>query len=223
MEKKLHEHRKSYNKDSLNDETLQNSPSDLFEKWFNDAEKDEGVEEANAMSVSTIGEDGFPKTRVVLLKEFDDKKLIFYTNYTSEKGVAISQCSNICIHFFWPSLERQIIIKAHVNRTDRKKSAAYFQSRPRGSQLGAWASNQSDAIKSRDDLEAQLENVEQRFKDQDVPVPEFWGGYECYPVSYEFWQGRPNRLHDRIVFKKNQDKWLHQRLQPYCLTPIPGY
>ncbi|SCX95972.1 Pyridoxamine 5'-phosphate oxidase [Nonlabens sp. Hel1_33_55] len=214
MEQNLHESRKSYEKDALLEENLSNDPFEVFSKWFQDAENDDGVEEANAMGISTIGSDGFPKSRIVLLKEIKDNRFIFYTNYTSEKAVSIANDKHICIHFFWPSLERQVIIKAISQKASREKSASYFNSRPRGSQLGAWASHQTNVIESREELEKQLQEVEERFKDQDVPLPEFWGGFECEPVSFEYWQGRPNRLHDRILFDKLNGDWNSKRLQP---------
>jgi len=214
MKQTLHNLRKSYEKDALLESNLKANPFDVFNQWFADAQNDEGVEEANAMAVSTIGLDGFPKSRIVLLKEVEDESFIFYTNYTSEKANSIDNNAHISIHFFWPSLERQVIIKAVATKTSREKSNAYFMSRPRGSQLGAWASQQSNEIDSRDDLEKQLHAVEEKFENKDVPLPEFWGGYQCKPVSFEFWQGRPNRLHDRILYTPNNDKWSLKRLQP---------
>ncbi|PRP66865.1 pyridoxamine 5'-phosphate oxidase [Nonlabens agnitus] len=214
MEQNLHSLRKSYEKDALLEDHLAKNPFEVFSNWFQDAENDKGVEEANAMAISTIGQDGFPKTRIVLLKEIEDDTFIFYTNYTSEKAVSISENPQISLHFFWPSLERQVIIKAMASKTSREKSASYFDSRPRGSQLGAWASHQSDPIASREALEKQLKEVEKRFEGQEVPLPEFWGGFQCTPLSFEFWQGRPNRLHDRILFEKSNDGWNTKRLQP---------
>lgn len=214
MEKNLHELRKSYEKDALLEKYLNQDPFKTFSDWFKDAEADDGVEEANAMSVTTIGKDGFPKSRVVLLKEITDNAFIFYTNYTSEKAISIDHNQHICIHFFWPSLERQVIIKAKATKVSAAKSQAYFKSRPRGSQLGAWASHQSTTIDSREALEKQLAAVESKFENQEVPLPDFWGGYQCIPVSFEFWQGRPNRLHDRILFEELAGQWQFKRLQP---------
>ncbi|WP_194850588.1 pyridoxamine 5'-phosphate oxidase [Nonlabens antarcticus] len=214
MEKDLQDSRKSYDKDALLESNLNRNPFETFGEWFQQAENDDAVEEPNAMSVSTIGGDGFPKTRIVLLKEIANDTFLFYTNYTSEKAVAIEAHPQICIHFFWPSLERQVIIKANVKKVPAEKSAAYFNSRPRGSQLGAWASHQSDVIISREELDDQLKAIEKQFEGKDVPLPEFWGGYSCSPVSFEFWQGRPNRMHDRILYLQNNNSWEFKRLQP---------
>jgi pyridoxamine 5'-phosphate oxidase len=214
MQKDLQDSRKSYELNALVESNLEADPFKTFGQWFEDAENDDKVEESNAMSISTVGADGFPKTRIVLLKEVKDNSFIFYTNYTSEKAEAIHAHPQICLHFFWPSLERQVIIKARVHKVSREKSESYFRSRPRGSQLGAWASHQSDTITSREILERQLQEVEERFKSIEVPLPEFWGGYQCEPVSFEFWQGRPNRLHDRILYEINEKGWEIKRLQP---------
>lgn len=214
MDKNLHDSRKSYEKDALLESNLNTDPFETFASWFKAAEDDPVVEEANAMSVSTLGKDGFPKSRIVLLKEIEDQSFIFYTNYTSEKAVSIESHHKICIHFFWPSLERQVIIKASALKVSRDKSQSYFNSRPRGSQLGAWASEQSSSIDSRESLEDQLMAVEKRFENEAVPLPDFWGGYSCKPVSFEFWQGRPSRLHDRILFEKSGNQWNIKRLQP---------
>ncbi len=214
MQKNLQDSRKSYERDALLESKLSIDPFQTFSTWFAAAEADEAIEEPNAMSISTIGTDGFPKSRIVLLKEIVDNSFIFYSNYSSEKAEGIDKYPKICIHFFWPSLERQVIIKTHVEKVDREKSASYFHSRPRGSQLGAWASNQSAAVSSREQLDAQLDEVTARFDDDEVPLPEFWGGYRCTPVSFEFWQGRPNRMHDRILYEKAADKWNLKRLQP---------
>jgi pyridoxamine 5'-phosphate oxidase len=214
MEKNLQDSRKSYEKDALLESNLGKDPFRTFADWFQDAENDTAVEETNAMSISTLGADGFPKTRIVLLKEIVENSFVFYSNYSSDKAEAMEQHPQICIHFFWPSLERQVIIKATVAKVSAEKSADYFHSRPRGSQLGAWASHQSDSISSREELDDQLSAVEKRFEGIDIPLPEFWGGYCCTPVSFEFWQGRPNRMHDRILYTQNSEAWEFKRLQP---------
>lgn len=214
MQKNLQDSRKSYEMDALLESNLDRDPFVTFDKWFQQAEQSEKVEEANAMILSTISEDGFPKSRVVLLKEIIDDSLLFYSNYTSEKAEAIEYHPKVGLHFFWPGLERQVILKCSVSKVSREKSADYFNSRPRGSQLGAWASHQSDSIVSREALEKQLAEVEQRFEGKDVPRPEFWGGYQCIPITFEFWQGRPNRLHDRILYTKQNGNWEFKRLQP---------
>lgn len=214
MQRDLHDLRKSYDKDALVEQTAPQEPIELFNTWFDEAKQHELIEEANAMSLTTIGVDGFPKNRIVLLKEITDNSFVFYTNYGSEKGLAIEGNNHVCIHFFWPALERQIIIKAIASKVSREQSQAYYSSRPRGSQLGAWASAQSTVVASREHLEAELAYFDQKYKDGDIPLPDFWGGYACVPISYEFWQGRPNRLHDRLVYEKNQEKWNIKRLAP---------
>ncbi len=214
MGKNLHDLRKSYEKDALLEQELSSDPYKVFDQWFQAAQNDPAIEEANAMSISTLGTDGFPKSRIVLLKEIENEKLIFYSNYSSEKAQAIEKHPKVCLHFFWPSLERQVIIKAAIAKTSREKSQSYFNSRPRGSQLGAWTSNQSAAVSSREKLEEQLHQMEQKFDGKEIPLPDFWGGYECLPLSFEFWQGRPNRLHDRILYTIENDQWSFKRLQP---------
>lgn len=214
MQRDLQNLRKSYEKDALLEKNLPINPFQLFDSWFQEAKESLEIDEANAMSVCTLGTDGFPKSRIVLLKEILEGKFLFYSNYTSEKGGAIEAYNKISLHFFWPALERQIIIKCHVEKVNREKSLSYFHSRPRGSQIGAWASNQSTAVVSREKLENQLTYFEQKFEDMEIPLPEFWGGYACKPVSFEFWQGRPNRLHDRICYEVTGGEWNFKRLQP---------
>ncbi|MEO9954745.1 pyridoxamine 5'-phosphate oxidase [Nonlabens sp.] len=214
MQRDLQDLRKSYDKDALLETILPASPYELFDSWFQDAKDNIQVDEANAMSLCTLGVDGFPKSRVVLLKEIVDKKFLFYSNYSSEKGMAMDAYNKVSLHFFWPSLERQIIIKANVTKVSREKSLSYFRSRPRGSQIGAWASNQSNSILSREELEKQLLHFEQKFDGIEIPLPDFWGGYSCDALTFEFWQGRPNRLHDRILYEKVEDNWSFKRLQP---------
>ncbi|WP_299600911.1 pyridoxamine 5'-phosphate oxidase [uncultured Aquimarina sp.] len=216
MNRDLTDYRKSYDKKTLEEDTLEKSPFVLFSTWFKEVEEAGGVEEANAMTITTNGLDGFPKARIVLLKHYDEKGFVFYTNYESEKGKAIAANNKVCISFFWPNLERQVIIKGEVAKISNEKSNEYFQSRPRGSQLGAWASAQSDVISNREVLEKTLAALEEKYKDTIIPKPDFWGGYCIKPFSFEFWQGRPNRLHDRIRFESedNNDEWKIERLSP---------
>jgi pyridoxamine 5'-phosphate oxidase len=214
MQRDLQNLRKSYEKAELIEKDLPNNPIVLFDHWFDLAKNCEEIEEANAMNLATLGQDGFPKSRVVLLKEIDNGNLIFYTNYTSEKARSIDHHTQVSINFFWPALEKQVIIKATAAKVSREKSADYFNSRPRGSRIGAWVSHQSSEIQSREALDEQLFEIENRFKDQQVPLPDFWGGFECGPVSFEFWQGRENRLHDRILYEKLNGSWVTKRLQP---------
>jgi pyridoxamine 5'-phosphate oxidase len=167
------------------------------------------------MTIATVGKDGFPKNRIVLLKKFTWEGFIFYTNYNSEKGKAIEANQNICLSFFWPALEQQIIIKGKAEKLAENLSDGYFESRPKGSQLGAWASNQSSVVASREVLENNIINLEKEYQDKEIPRPEHWGGYLVKPTSIEFWQGRPNRLHDRIRYTLEEDfSWKLERLAP---------
>lgn len=214
MQKDLGTYRKSYEKSALDETTAPENPMSLFETWFNEVEDSGGVEEPNAMTLSTIGIDGFPKNRVVLLKQFNAEGFIFYTNYSSEKGKAIEQIPNVCLSFFWPNLERQIIVKGNAEKTSEEVSDNYFNARPEGSRLGAIVSNQSQVIPSRKVLEQKLEKLKDTYKNKPIARPEYWGGYVVRPVSIEFWQGRPNRLHDRIRYATDEGMWKLERLAP---------
>jgi len=159
--------------------------------------------------------DGFPKSRVVLLKRFTWEGFIFYTNYNSEKGKAIAKNNKVSLSFFWQTLERQVIIKGFATKIAKNLSDGYFESRPDGSKIGAWASNQSEIIESREKLNKQLKHFEKQFENKEITRPENWGGYIIKPQVIEFWQGRPNRMHDRIRFTLQKDyNWLVERLQP---------
>lgn len=213
--KDLSNYRKSYEKSELLESMIPEDPINLFHKWFHEVQDFGGVEEVNAMTVSTIGLDGFPKARVVLLKKYDENGFVFYTNYESEKGKAIAANPNICLSFFWHSMERQVIIKGTAQRTSDTVSDNYFASRPDGSKLGALASHQSEVVANRQELEQQLKKLEQQFADEEIPRPSYWGGYLVTPVAIEFWQGRPNRLHDRIRYRLQEDfSWAKERLAP---------
>lgn len=214
MQKDLGNYRKSYEKSALMEDSISDNPMELFQKWFSEVEASKGVEEPNAMTVATIGVDGFPKNRVVLLKKYNHEGFIFYTNYKSEKGKAIAVNSNVCISFFWPNLERQIIIKGKAEKITENLSDAYFESRPDGSKLGAIVSDQSAVILSRAVLEDKLSSLEKEYEAKEIERPEWWGGYIVKPVSIEFWQGRPNRLHDRIRYSLADLKWKIERLAP---------
>ena len=215
MQKDLGDYRKSYDKSALLEDAVPRNPLTLFQTWFDELEASKGVEEPNAMTVSTIGLDGFPKSRVVLLKKFDERGFIFYTNYESEKGRAISNNPNICISFFWPNVERQVIIKGIVEKISAEESDEYFNSRPEGSQLGALVSNQSRVIRSREYLEHKLKELENEYVNKEISRPEHWGGYLVRPASIEFWQGRPNRLHDRLLYTdQKESNWKMERLAP---------
>ncbi len=215
MEQNLSSYRKSYEQGTLEEEQLPDTPLDLFQQWFNEAEASDTVSEVNAMTVATIGEDGFPKSRVVLLKAYSQEGFIFYTNYESEKGKAINRNPHVCLSFFWDKLERQVIIKGIARKTPTKTSQAYFDVRPRGSQIGAWTSPQSEIISSRKVLKENEKQIEKQYKDEVIPKPPHWGGFIVEPMSIEFWQGRANRLHDRIRFTLNDNKsWTKDRLAP---------
>ena len=213
--KDLHNYRKSYEKSELLETNIPEDPINLFNRWFHEVEDFGGVDEVNAMTVSTIGLDGFPKSRVVLLKKFNEEGFIFYTNYDSEKGKAILNNPNICLSFFWHSMERQVIIKGVAEKTPENISDNYFASRPDGSKLGAMVSAQSEVIPNRDYLEENLKKLEQEFEGKEILRPAFWGGFLVRPLEVEFWQGRPNRLHDRIRYKLSENyDWKIDRLSP---------
>jgi pyridoxamine 5'-phosphate oxidase len=211
----LSNYRKSYEKSELLETTIPEDPINLFNRWFHEVEDFGGTGEVNAMTVSTIGLDGFPKSRVVLLKKYSEEGFIFYTNYNSEKGRAIAQNPHVCLSFFWPNMERQVIIKGIAQKTSENISDNYFDSRPDGSKLGAIVSNQSEVIPSRTFLEENLKQLENNFKGKPILRPEHWGGFLVVPSEVEFWQGRANRLHDRIRYTNQPDfSWLVQRLSP---------
>jgi len=215
MEKDLSNYRKSYEKGELLLEGVPENPIELFRNWFVEVDAHFNVDETNAMTISTLGLDGYPKNRVVLLKKYTYEGFIFYTNYNSEKGKAIAANPNVCVSFFWHAAERQIIIKGKAEKISENLSDGYFESRPRGSQLGAIVSNQSDVIANRNELETKLSELESQFKGKEIERPKNWGGYIVKPFELEFWQGRPNRLHDRIRYQLQEDyDWKIERLAP---------
>jgi len=210
----LHDKRKVYEKSQLIESEIKENPIEQFRDWFLDASSNPTVSEANAMAISTVEDDGCPRIRMVLLKEYTYEGFIFYTNYESRKGKAIDKTHKACLHFFWPGLERQIIIKADVEKIAANLSDGYFHSRPKGSQLGAIVSPQSRVIPNREFLEVKLKELEAEFENSEVPRPENWGGYIAKPYEIEFWQGRPNRLHDRIIYTLKDVDWEISRLAP---------
>lgn len=215
MEKDLGTYRKSYEKQALEEGSISDNPMQQFQTWFYEVEQSEGAEEPNAMSVASMGLDGFPKTRVVLLKKYNEDGFVFYTNYHSEKGRAIEKNPHVCLSFFWPSMERQVIIKGVAEKLPSGVSDNYFDSRPLGSRLGAIVSDQSRVIASRESLEIALKTLETSASEANTKRPAHWGGYLVRPQSIEFWQGRPNRLHDRIRYSLQENlDWHVERLAP---------
>lgn len=215
MKENLQNLRKTYKKHVLREIVAAEKPMEMFHKWFQEVLQREDVEEPNAMAVATIGTDGYPKNRLVLLKEYDGEGFVFYTNYESEKGRAIAKDNRVCLSFYWPEVERQVIIKGEATKSTAEDSDNYFHSRPKTSQLGVLISKQSHVIPSRDILDDALEKLEEEYKGKTVPRPDYWGGYKVKPKSIEFWQGRPNRLHDRIRYRMDgENKWLMERLSP---------
>jgi pyridoxamine 5'-phosphate oxidase len=215
MNNDLGNYRKSYDKGSLLEAHISENPLELFQKWFFEVDQHFPQDETNAMTLSTLGEDGFPKGRVVLLKKYTHEGFIFYTNYESEKGKAIVAHPKVSLSFHWAGAERQVIIKGDVEKIAANLSDGYFESRPRGSQLGAHASQQSTVVSSREVIENQLKTLEEKFENKPIPRPEFWGGFIVKPVEIEFWQGRANRLHDRIRYQLQSDlNWKIERLSP---------
>ena len=215
MDKDLSNYRKSYEKSALLKTNVPENPLELFQKWFYEVDNSESIDEANAMTISTIGKDGYPKNRVVLMKRYTYEGFIFYTNYLSEKGLAIVENSNVCISFFWHQAERQIIIKGSAEKIAENLSDGYFETRPKGSQLSTLVSHQSSIIENRSYLDNKLKELEDEFEGREVPRPNYWGGYLVRPIEIEFWQGRANRLHDRIRYQLQKDyNWKIDRLSP---------
>ena len=215
MNNDLGNYRKSYDKGSLLESGISDNPLELFQKWFSEVDQHFPQDETNAMTLSTLGLDGFPKGRVVLLKKYTQQGFIFYTNYESEKGKSIIAHPKVSLSFHWAGAERQVIIKGKAEKIAADVSDGYFESRPRGSQLGAHASQQSTVVPNRQTLENQLKTLEEKFKYKSIPRPEFWGGFIVKPIEIEFWQGRANRLHDRIRYQLQSDlNWKIERLSP---------
>jgi pyridoxamine 5'-phosphate oxidase len=205
--------RQTYSQNELLEENVLENPFKQFEKWFKEA-FDVQILEPNAMTLSTVS-DGKPHARIVLLKGFDENGFVFYTNYLSSKGNEVAQTPFVSLTFFWSDLERQVRIEGSIEKVSELESDYYYHSRPRGSQIGAWVSNQSSVIKGREVIEQRLAELEKEFKDEEIiPRPAHWGGYCVYPERIEFWQGRPNRLHDLILYTKFGDNWKIERLSP---------
>jgi pyridoxamine 5'-phosphate oxidase len=205
--------RREYMLDSLDESAMAGDPFAQFEKWFTQAQK-ASVPEPNAMSLATADASGRPSARIVLLKGFDSRGFMFFTNYASRKGSELAANPRAALCFHWQLLERQVRIEGTIEKTTRQESDEYFHSRPRDAQIGAWISEQSAIIDSREALERAGSELRKRFGDGSIPLPEFWGGYRVIPDSVEFWQGRLSRLHDRLQYLRNAAGWKLQRLSP---------
>jgi len=204
--------RRNFDFTELSEEGASRNPISQFERWMEDAVK-AGIHEPNAMTLATVDKKGFPNARIVLLRDFDNKGFSFFTNYKSMKATELIE-KKACLNFFWLELSRQVKIRGTVKKLSAKQSDDYFKTRPRESQIGAWASAQSEVIAGRQHLEKEFQKYEKKFQGKDVPRPAHWGGYLVVPVSIEFWQGRPNRLHERLLYTKQKTGWKMVRLAP---------
>ena len=209
----IDDHHKEYTRSGLSRKDLNADPMVQFELWFQQAE-DAGLKYPNAFSLATAGTDGMPTVRTVLLKIYDDSGFVFFTNYGSAKAKQLTENPQAGILFHWLELERQVKISGAVERISQTESLKYFATRPRGSQLGAWCSDQSQPISSRQMLETSWRQMKEKFLNKEVPLPDFWGGYRIVPETIEFWQGRTSRLHDRFEYSRSESGWDIQRLAP---------
>lgn len=205
--------RRDFSLNELMEKDLPDNPRDLFMHWFQEV-LDKQLMDANAMVLSTVSEQGFPSSRVVLMRDFTLQGITFYTHYNSEKGKHLSQNPRVALNFYWPTLDKQVRIEGRVSQISTADSDQYFQSRPRESQIGAWASSQSRKIDHREALEKTFQEAETKYLGQEVPRPETWGGYLVHCHRFEFWLGRPKRLHDRIVYTQEGESWIVSRLAP---------
>jgi pyridoxamine 5'-phosphate oxidase len=213
LDMEMSELRREYRAAGLDRDQLDDDPVAQFGRWFGEAERAEEIE-PNAMTLATSSPDGRPSARIVLLKGFGPDGFVFFSNYASRKGDELAANPNAALVFWWPPLERQVRLEGRVERTTTEESEAYWASRPLGSRLAALASAQSQVLAGREELVRRVEELAARHRDGDVPLPEAWGGYRLVPDAFEFWQGQPNRLHDRFRYTRRQDGWLVQRLSP---------
>ncbi len=197
----------------IHERELDPNPFKQFAQWFEEAKKTD-IAYPEAMSAATATADGRPSVRMVLMKGFDERGFCFFTNYESRKGAELMENPRVALLFYWEPYERQVRIEGAVEKMSEEESYAYFSSRPRGSRIGAWASAQSAMIENREELEAQVRKYERAFQGQEIQLPPFWGGYRCVPDSFEFWQGRLNRLHDRLSYIREEHGWKIIRLAP---------
>jgi len=209
---KLADIRKEYNKDQLSKEKLHNDPFQQFDKWMNETLEAQ-CHEPTSMTLATVDQDQMPNCRIVLLKDVDDG-FVFFTNYDSKKGSELLHTKKAALNFFWPELERQVRIRGIIEKVSAEKSDKYYQSRPRESRLGAWASNQSSIVKNSTELDNNYRQLQEKYSDREIPRPQHWGGYVLKPVSIEFWQGKANRMHDRFQYVLNNNEWIINQLAP---------
>jgi len=209
----LQQMRREYKQNKLDEQSVAASPFEQFETWFEEAQNAK-LSEPNSMILATSDQNNIPNIRAVLLKIFDAKGFVFFTNYNSKKAQEIEENPNVALEFLWLDLERQVRVLGKCEKISRAESLAYFLKRSRGSQIGAWVSNQSSVINSRKMISMSIEKMKEKFKNGEVPLPDFWGGYRVVPSKVEFWQGRESRLHDRILYTLNGSEWEISRLAP---------